>query len=193
VGLLGGSFNPAHEGHLHISIEALKRLKLDEVWWLVSPGNPLKPMRDMGAYKDRLASAQAMAKHVRIRVSTFEAQHNIRYTVDTLRVLRRSFPRYRFVWIMGADNLAQFHRWKAWRAIARLMPIAIFDRAELMHSALRKCAAIMLKHGRVSSSDANVLTEKKPPAWVFLPIRKHPESATRLRNSLGKKSFMRHN
>ena len=128
VGLLGGSFNPAHGGHRHVSVAALERLGLDEVWWLVSPQNPLKPVAGMAPLAARLQSAQRVARHPRIRATAIEEKLGTRRTVDTLRALRRRFPHVRFVWLMGADNLAQFHRWADWRTIARQAPIVVFAR-----------------------------------------------------------------
>src|SRR6476469_5424146 len=128
VGLLGGSFNPAHRAHRRISLAAIDQLGLDEVWWLVSPGNPLKPAAGMAPLPARFASAVRMARRAPIRVTAIEQQLGTRYTTDTLRALKRRFPRNRFVWTMGADNLAQFHRWKDWRSIARMVPIVVFAR-----------------------------------------------------------------
>lgn len=128
VGLLGGSFNPAHGGHRRMSIAALKRLGLDEVWWLVSPQNPLKPVAGMAPLAARLASARAAARHPRIRVSAIEAELGTQLTIDTLQALKRRFPQVRFLWLMGADNLLQFHRWAEWRTIARTVPIVVMAR-----------------------------------------------------------------
>ncbi len=128
VGLLGGSFNPAHGGHRRMSLAAMKRLRLDEVWWLVSPQNPLKPVAGMAPLAARLASARAVARHPRIRVSAIEAELGTQLTVDTVQALRRRFPQLRFVWLMGADNLLQFHRWADWRTIARTVPIVVLAR-----------------------------------------------------------------
>ena len=129
TGLLGGSFNPAHRAHRRISLFAMAALDLDEVWWLVSPGNPLKPAAGMASLARRFASARAEARRAPIRVTAIERELGTRYTVDTLRLLRRRWPKRRFVWIMGGDNLAQFGRWKDWRGIARTMPIAVIARA----------------------------------------------------------------
>lgn len=128
VGLLGGSFNPAHGGHRRMSLAAMQRLKLDEIWWLVSPQNPLKPAAGMASLAARLASARAVARHPRIRVSSIEAELGTQLTVDTVQALRRRFPQLRFVWLMGADNLLQFHRWAEWRTIARTVPIVVLAR-----------------------------------------------------------------
>ncbi|NWG45279.1 MAG: nicotinate-nucleotide adenylyltransferase, partial [Alphaproteobacteria bacterium] len=128
IGLLGGSFNPAHAGHLHLSEIALARLGLHAVWWLVSPRNPLKAPQDLARLEARLASARAMARHPRIKVTDIEARLGTRYTVDTLAVLRRRHPGVRFVWLMGADNMVGFHRWRRWRAIAAALPVAVLAR-----------------------------------------------------------------
>lgn len=128
VGLLGGSFNPAHGGHRRMSMAALQRLRLDEVWWLVSPQNPLKPESGMASYPARLRQARKVARHPRIRVSSIEAEMGTRLTIDTLRGLKARFPQVQFLWLMGADNLHQFHRWHAWREIARLVPIVVLAR-----------------------------------------------------------------
>src|SRR5688572_28185618 len=128
IGLLGGSFNPAHRGHRRISLAAMEALGLDEVWWLVSPGNPLKPARDMTPYEARLASAREQAKGTRIKVSDFERQAETRYSVDTLAALKQRHPDHRFLWLMGADTVAQFHQWRSWRALAAMVPIAVIHR-----------------------------------------------------------------
>lgn len=128
TGLLGGSFNPAHGGHRSISLLAMEALGLDELWWLVSPGNPLKPAAGMAPLQTRLASAAAQARGTRIRATAIERALGTRYTIDTLHRLVRQYPKRRFVWLMGADNLAQFHRWRDWRGIARMMPIAVIAR-----------------------------------------------------------------
>ncbi|MBF0335509.1 MAG: nicotinate-nicotinamide nucleotide adenylyltransferase, partial [Alphaproteobacteria bacterium] len=128
IGILGGSFNPAHDGHRHISLLALARLRLDEVWWLVSPQNPLKTVAGMAPFAQRLAGARRVARHPRIRVTGIEAALGTRFTADTLAVLRRRFPRARFVWLMGEDNLLQIPRWERWLSIFRGVPIAVFAR-----------------------------------------------------------------
>ena len=137
IGLLGGSFNPAHKGHRRLSLAAVERLGLDEVWWLVSPGNPLKEAKGMAPLAARLASARGMARGAPIRASAIERELGTRYTVDTLRALVRRYPDRRFVWLMGADNLAQFHRWRDWRRIAALVPIAVVTRPGYGGAALK--------------------------------------------------------
>ena len=194
IGLLGGSFNPAHEGHVHISLMGLKRLKLDEVWWLVSPQNPLKKADELASYDERLQSARSIAaSHPHIRVLDLEQQQHLAYTIDTIRYLQKRFPHAHYVWLMGADNLAQFHRWRKWKTIAKRIPFAVFDRLPYANAALRKPAAAALSRFRLPASQASVLAQKNPPSWVFLPIPTHPASATDLRKKLGKKAFMRHN
>jgi nicotinate-nucleotide adenylyltransferase len=142
IGLLGGSFNPAHEGHLYISRYALKKLKLDEIWWLVSPQNPLKSSDEMAPFASRFASAKHMAKNRRIHVSDFEQKTGTRYSIDTIKALQKRYPRVQFVWLMGADNLAQFHHWRRWREIFSRLPVVVFDRTPFSHSAMRSPAAL---------------------------------------------------
>jgi nicotinate-nucleotide adenylyltransferase len=185
IGLLGGSFNPPHDAHRAISLFAIKRLKLDRVWWLVSPGNPLK---DHGALRDldqRAAAARAMARDPRIDVSCLEAVIGTQYTVDTISYLRRRAGGLRFVWIMGADNLAQFHRWQNWRRIASEVPIAVIDRPPQSFRALAAPAAQALARYRLPESQAGRLAEHRTPAWVFLTGMKLAMSSTGLRNQDG--------
>ena len=181
VGLLGGSFNPAHDAHLAISLFAMKRLRLDRVWWLVTPGNPLKDATDLPPLAKRLAAARRVARHPRIAVSGLEAVIHTRYTVDTIRWLKRRCPGMRFVWIMGADNLKDFHRWHRWRCLAALVPIAIVDRGgrEPGGGAGRAFSALM--QFRLPERAASTLIRRKPPAWIFLHGRKSPLSSTALR------------
>jgi nicotinate-nucleotide adenylyltransferase len=192
IGLLGGSFNPAHEGHLHITLEAIKRLKLDEVWWLVSPHNPLKKKTDLAEYESRFASACRVANHPRIKVLDIEARHALYYSIDTIRFLQKRMPRMQFVWLMGADNLEHFHRWRAWREIFARLPIAIIDRAPYAFSALHSLAALRYRHKRITNSRL-LLRGKTPPTWSYISIPRHPQSATALRKMLGAKAFLRHN
>lgn len=191
IGLLGGSFNPAHAGHLHISLEALKRLQLDEVWWLVSPQNPLKSSSELAAYAQRLESARHLARHPRLKVLTLEQAHGLYYTVDTLRFLTRR-TRHQFVWLMGADNLMHFHRWRQWRAIAQLVPIAVLDRAPYGLKALHGRFARRMRAHQLPASAAGMLADAPTPAWAYLTIPRHPLSATFLRNLLGSRAFIRH-
>ncbi len=181
VGLLGGSFNPAHEGHRMISLIALKRLKLDEVWWLVSPQNPLKSPDGMAPFEDRLADASAVARHRRIHVSDIEARLGTHYTVDTLRRLTVKRPRHAFVWLMGADNLIQFPAWRGWRTIFETVPIAVFDRPSYSFKALAGIAATRYSGRRLPERAAPSLARRQSPAWVFLHSRLNPVSATEIR------------
>jgi nicotinate-nucleotide adenylyltransferase len=180
TGLLGGSFNPAHRAHRRISLAAIAELGLDEVWWLVSPGNPLKDPAGIAPFAARFASALRVARRAPIRVTAIERALGTRYTVDTLRALRRRFPRRRFVWLMGADNLAQFHRWKEWRAIARMVPIAVFARPGYDANAFGSPAMAWL--GRYRRS-ANALRNDaaRAPMLVWLRYDPDPLSATELR------------
>jgi nicotinate-nucleotide adenylyltransferase len=180
VGLLGGSFNPAHEGHLHVSDVALKRLGLDYVWWLVSPQNPLKPSRGMASFRERLAAAQAIARHhPRARVSDLENRMATRYTIDTVTRLQRRFPQLHFVWLMGSDNLVTFHRWRNWQQLMRRIPIAVVMRPGTSLAPLRSKAALRFAGARCRSEQ--MLARARPPAFAILDARRSPASATELR------------
>jgi nicotinate-nucleotide adenylyltransferase len=181
IGLLGGSFNPAHEGHRDISLAALAYLDLDEVWWLVSPQNPLKPADGMASFAERMASAKAMAHHPRIRVTDLEQRLGTRYTADTLRKLVTRFPSYRFVWLMGADNLAQIASWRDWTKIFHLTPIAVFDRPTYTIKALNSLAARRFRRSRRREAALKTLAATPAPAWVFVHHRLNPISATQIR------------
>ncbi|MDA0786400.1 MAG: nicotinate-nucleotide adenylyltransferase [Proteobacteria bacterium] len=183
IGLLGGSFNPAHDGHRHISQLALARLGLDEVWWLVSPQNPLKSEDGMAPFESRLKSANAVARDRRIRVSAIEAELGTRYTADTLKALQNRYPAARFVWLMGADNLVQISRWRAWTQIFNTIPIAVFARDSYDSKALSERASVRFRHARIPERAARSLPDAAPPAWVFLRIKPHPATATALRQS----------
>jgi len=185
TGLLGGSFNPAHAGHRRISLEAIERLGLTELWWLVSPGNPLKEGRgDMAPLAARYASARAMARRSRIVPTAIEARLGTRYTADTLRKLQRRFPNRRFIWLMGADNLAQFHLWRDWRRIARMMPIAVIARPGYDTAAQNAPAMGWLRRFVRRSGQVKNWTMWSPPALVLLRFRPDPSSATRARTLL---------
>ena len=181
VGLLGGSFNPAHRGHRRMSLAAIDALGLDELWWLVSPGNPLKPAKGMAPYAARLASARRMARRSRIIVSDFEARSGTRYTIDTVAAVLDRWPRRRFVWLMGADTMAQFHQWKAWRRLARLVPIAVLSRPGYDDEARVARAMGWLRRFVRPSATANEWTRWSAPAITFLRLPPDPTSATRLR------------
>lgn len=184
IGLLGGSFNPAHRGHRAITLAAIRALDLDEAWWLVSPGNPLKAdAHDMAPFAARLASARAMARHAPIRASDWEPRLGTRYTVDTLRLLLRRHPRDRFVWLMGADNLAQFHRWRDWRGIARAIPIAVIGRPGYDGEAHQALAMGWLRRFVRPAGQAKRWTEWSLPALVLLRFRPDPTSATLIRRA----------
>ena len=180
VGLLGGSFNPAHEGHRYVSTEALKRLALDQVWWLVSPQNPLKARAGMAPLTSRVARARLVAAHPRIKVLPLESRLNTRYTVDTLRRVT-AWRDHAFVWLIGADNLAQLPRWRQWRQVLAACPVAVFERHPYSYRALAGPAATAFAARRLDERDAPALAGTEPPAWVFMRLRPHPASATALR------------
>ena len=184
VGLLGGSFNPAHRGHLMISREALARLDLDEIWWLVSPQNPLKDPDGMAPFLRRLVDAADTAAVLpKVRVTDLEDRLGMRYTADTLRVLHLRFPGTRFVWLMGADNLRQIPRWREWHRIFASTPIAVFARPSHSLGALGGMAAQRYARARVSSAWARGLADMAPPAWVFFAAQLDPVSATAIRSA----------
>jgi nicotinate-nucleotide adenylyltransferase len=184
IGLLGGSFNPAHGGHVHVSLLALKYLELDEIWWLVSPQNPLKPVAGMAPLAARLEQARRVAAaHPRLRVSDLEARlRSSSYTADTLKALRRRFPRLRFVWLMGSDNLLQIPRWERWPEIFRTVAVAVFDRPSYSLRALSGKAAKRFARRRIPVGAARRLAEMEPPAWTFFHTPLDPRSATGIRS-----------
>lgn len=181
VGLLGGSFNPAHEGHLYIARTALERLGLDEVWWLVSPGNPLKPDAGMAPLAERFASAAARAYNGTMRVTDIEAELGTPYTAKTLARLRARYPRLRFVWLMGADNLAQLPAWKDWSSIFHAVPVAVFARPHYLERALSGAASARFRDGRLPERAARTLARHRPPAWIFIHSRLMAASASAIR------------
>ncbi len=183
IGLLGGSFNPPHEGHLNASLIALSRLGLDRLWWIVTPGNPLKDASELEGLEQRLALSRRMANHPRIDITAFEARYKVRYTQDTLSIVQRTHPLVDFVWIMGADNLASFHRWQNWRRIAAMMPFAVIDRPGSTLSSRSAPAAIALARWRVPESQAKNLAAMHPPAWVFLHGPRSPLSSSAIRSA----------
>src|ERR1700758_1909349 len=185
VGLLGGSFNPPHLAHRAISLFAIKRLKLDRVWWLVSPGNPLKDNGHLRELRQRAQAARDMAADPRIDITCLESVIGTRYTVDTVNFLLRRASGLRFVWIMGADNLAQFHRWQNWQRIAMQVPIAVIDRPPQSFRALTAPAAQALARYRIPETEAGRLADRRAPAWVFLTGLKLNLSSTGLRNPDG--------
>jgi nicotinate-nucleotide adenylyltransferase len=183
---LGGSFNPAHPGHLHLSLTALRRLDLDAVWWLVSPQNPLKQAAGMSPLARRLEQARRVAAVCRsITVSDLESGMRSRYTADTVASLRGRFPRLRFVWLMGSDNLAQLRHWQRWTEIFRSVPIAVFDRPGSSLRALAELPARRFARHRLPPSAVRRLAEAVPPAWAFFHTRLDPASATQIRAARG--------
>ncbi len=183
TGLLGGSFNPAHGGHRRVSLFALEALGLDEVWWLVSPGNPLKPRKGMAPLAARVRSAAKQARRSPIRVTAIERELGTRYTVDTLAGIRQRYRKREFVWLMGSDNLAQFHRWKNWRGIARQMPIAVIARPGYDADAIASPAMAWLRRYRVSSATFRNGTIGSVPALVTLRFDPDSRSATAIRRA----------
>ncbi|MCI0600991.1 MAG: nicotinate-nucleotide adenylyltransferase [Beijerinckiaceae bacterium] len=181
VGLFGGSFNPPHEGHRAASVLALKRLRLDRVWWLVSPGNPLKNTRELAPLALRLAAARKVSLHPRIEITAIEAAIGANYSFETISYLKRRCPGVYFVWLVGADTFGSFDRWQRWRDIARLVPIAIIDRPGFTLTALHGRAAEALAPYRRDESCAPVFATMAPPAFVFLHGPRSPKSSTALR------------
>lgn len=179
--MLGGSFNPAHAAHREISLIALHRLKLDAVWWLVSPQNPLKPARGMAPLAERLATARLVAAHPRILATDLEMRLGTRYTAQTLQRLRQHYPATRFVWLMGADNLAQMRDWRDWRDIAASLPLCVLDRPGHSRRAAASLVAAALRRCRVNQSEAAALAARHAPALLLLQSRLNDLSATRIR------------
>lgn len=181
IGLLGGSFNPPHRAHVAISEAVMKRLGLDAVWWLVTPGNPLKSHGELAPLAERIAACRRLVTDPRIKITALEADLESSATAVTLSFLKRRFAGVHFVWIMGGDNLAGFHRWAAWRRIARLMPFVVADRPQWRLKALSAPAARALARFRVGDDSAGVLALRKTPAWLYLTLRLSPESSTEIR------------
>ncbi len=181
IGLLGGSFNPPHGAHVAISEAVMKRLGLDEVWWIVTPGNPLKAHGDLAPLAERIEACRQLATNPRIRITAFEAELGSTSTIVTLAFLKRRLAGVHFVWIMGGDNLAGFHRWTAWREIASLMPFVVADRPQWRLRALSAPAARALERFRIPDEDAGALALAKPPAWLYLTLRLSPDSSTEIR------------
>jgi len=181
IGLYGGSFNPPHEGHRQVSLAALKRLRLDAVWWLVTPGNPLKEAHGLKPLAERMDAAARCAAHPRLVVTGIEARWNLRYTADFLARLTARDPATRFVFLMGGDNLASFDEWEAWREIAAMTPIAVMPRPGSLAAPLSAPAAIALRRSRIPSEFAPVLADLQPPAWLTLCGPRTLASSTALR------------
>ncbi len=191
VGLFGGSFNPPHAGHALVSEIAIRRLRLQQLWWIVTPGNPLKSTRELAPLAERLALSEQMAKDPRIKVTAFEAAYNVRYTADTLALVKARNPRVDFVWIMGADNLATFHRWQRWRAIAITFPIAVIDRPGSTLSFLSSRMARAFDYARVAEDDAPRLARMGAPVWTFIHGPRSSLSSTALRKEAAKRAKSR--
>ncbi len=183
IGILGGSFNPAHEGHLSISKIALQRLNLDEVWWIISPRNPLKKYDILYDFEERVSSAEKVIDTNHISISKLEKDAQIKYTIGTVEYLNTRYLGTKFVWIMGADNLKEFHRWREWDKLALTVPIAIIDRPSSSLDVTSSLFANKYRKYRVDEADAQNLADKKKPAWVFLHSKLNDQSSSQLRNS----------
>lgn len=183
VGLFGGSFNPAHDGHAHVAETAMRRLDLDRVVWLVSPQNPLKSSHEMAPLEERMASAREAARMVgpRMIVSDVETRMGTQWTVDTLRALVARHPGVRFVWLMGSDNLAGFHRWRGWTDIMRLMPMAVIARPGSLLDSRSAPAAVRFARARIPSAQAGLLASLEAPAWTYITAPLNPRSSTAIR------------
>jgi len=191
IGLFGGTFDPPHAAHLGATLLAMKRLKLDRMWWLVTPGNPLKNTRGLAPLEQRIAAARSLTKHPRIDITGFEAVINARYTYDTLTYLLRRCQGVRFVWVMGADNLRSFYRWQNWRGIAALIPIAVVDRMGTTLYATAGRAGQALARFRLPEDEAASLADHEPPVWVYLHGLKSPLSSTALRTLRGREGRLK--
>lgn len=188
--LLGGSFNPAHAGHIHISVQAMEALGADEIWWLLSPHNPLKEKSDIAEYELRYAHATALTDGLPIHISRYEQEHQLHYSADTIRSLKNAYN-HEFIWLIGSDNLLNFHLWKEWKHIAEMLPIAVYDREPHVEASLKSEAAQYLLKHKISPDTA----KKQPliaPVFIPLSLEMHGESGTRLRKKLGKSAFLAH-
>ncbi len=185
IGLFGGTFDPPHRAHLAASLLALKRLRLDRLWWVVTPGNPLKDTGGLAPLAERIAAARSLTHDPRIAITGFEADLGVRYSYDTVAYLKARCRGVRFVWIMGADNLRSFHRWQKWRGIANLVPMAVIDRLGPSLYSVGGVAGQALARARIAESAATSLADRHPPAWVFLHGLKSPLSSTALRAQRG--------
>ena len=191
IGLLGGSFNPAHGGHRHISLAALKRLGLDRVWWLVAPQNPLKSTDGMAPIDERLKTARKVAGDRRIVATDIERSLGTRYTADTLKALSSRCQGHRFVWLMGADNLIQISAWRRWQEIFKIVPVAVFDRPNYGYKALAGEAAWRFRRQRLPQAKARLLADRQAPAWTFLWIPLSATSATEIRRKRAEEGIRR--
>ena len=183
VGLFGGSFNPPHAGHVLVAEIAMRRLQLDQLWWIVTPGNPLKNTRELMPLSERVALSEAITEDPRIKVTAFEAAYHVRYTADTLAMVKRRNPGVDFVWIMGADSLRGFNRWQRWRQIAMTFPIAVIDRPGSTLSFLSSMMAKTFDYGRIDEADASTLAHRPAPAWTFSHGPRSMLSSTAIRNA----------
>jgi nicotinate-nucleotide adenylyltransferase len=188
VGLFGGSFNPPHAGHALVAETALRRLALDQLWWIVTPGNPLKAGRQLAPLAERIHLSERFAADPRIKVTAFEARYHVRYTADTLAWVKARNPRVDFVWIMGADNLGDFHRWQRWREIATTFPIAVIDRPGSTLAFLSSAVAKTFDYARVDEGDAPRLARMQAPAWTFIHGPRSSLSSTALRMAASSRS-----
>jgi nicotinate-nucleotide adenylyltransferase len=186
IGLFGGSFNPAHEGHMLVAVQCLKRLALDRLWVLVSPANPLKDRTTLAPLEERLSAARQLMAHPRIEVTGFEAAHGFTYTYETLKFLLEAAEGTRFVWIMGADGLRDFDRWERWEEIAQMMPIAVYARPGTSFRATLSKAATRLRAHRIPEEEAATLAGRTPPAWVYLRGVMSAQSSTAIRAGRGR-------
>lgn len=187
IGLLGGSFNPAHKGHLHVSQQAIKRLRLNGVWWIVSPQNPLKSTLEMNSFQSRIEAAAAMASsEPRILATGIEKKLQTTYTADTLAALTDAYPKLQFIWLMGADNLLQIPKWERWTSIFQTMPVAVFTRHSYSLRALRGTAAKIFAKDRISIRKLQQLVNLQPPVWAFIVIPENLISATKIRSDAQK-------
>lgn len=194
IGILGGSFNPAHRGHLHLSHEAMKWLGLDEIWWLLSPHNPLKNKDSLADYEVRRDFARDFLKdEPKIHLSEFESEHGLQYSTQTLRTLKAEHPEHRFIWLMGADNLAGFHHWQEWQAMMKENRIAVFDRSPYQNDALAAPAAQEFSAYQLPEFQSETLQTLDSPAWCYIKMPLHPESSTNLRKTLGESAFLSDN
>jgi nicotinate-nucleotide adenylyltransferase len=183
IGLFGGSFNPPHAGHALVAEIALRRLALDQLWWIVTPGNPLKSARELAPLSERLRRSEEITKDPRMKVTAFEASYHVRYTADALALVKTRNPGVDFVWIMGADNLRDFHRWQRWRKIVMTFPIAVIDRPGSTLSFLSSVVAKTFDYARIDEGDAPLLARMKAPAWTFVHGPRSSLSSTALRQA----------